>query len=303
MSERTESEESGDDGGESSGTTEASTEEAPPAGEGGGAVVTSITENDVLLGRGAPAIYNTGNVRFRAMAQKRRDSYNNAPRRSEKDKIARELMQEVAKRGGRFLRKIESSEQGGDASIGEGLKAWKVADETVIADKIKQTLRCKELSPADPATKAGVGPKRGRDSDSFAGLGLSEQLGPEGMAILRGQMPMHSGEYPAQATDDEFTLLLKRQEEERLALLQRQQEEQRAHLLAVRAKNHHSTSRGKLESNAAAAELGPIYRLRHGTHSHTKQCSGSCAKHSLAWFSAFSSTTTGKSTTGHSVDR
>jgi len=240
MSERTGSEESGDGGGgESSGTTEASTEEAPPAdGDGDDAVVTSITENDVLLGRGAPAIYNTGNVRFRALAQKRRDSYNNAPRRSEKDKIARELMQEVAKRGGRFLRKIESAEEGGDASLGEGFKAWKVADQTVIADKIKQTLRCKELSPGDPAKVPGIGPKRGRDSDSFAGLALSEQLGPAGMAILRGQMPIQSEQYPAQATDDAFTLLLKRQEEERLALLQRQQEEQRAHLLAARAKKH-----------------------------------------------------------------
>lgn len=80
----------------------------PLRGPRGEAIVTTIMQNDVLLGRGAMAIGNEGNIRFRALVRGHQGEYVSTSRRKKKEKIAEEVRLEVSGRNGRFLRRIES---------------------------------------------------------------------------------------------------------------------------------------------------------------------------------------------------
>ena len=68
--------------------------------------VTCVTENDVLLGRGTPCAENEGNVRFRRLVKERKMEYIAAEKRMRKDAIAREILETIVARGGKFLRKL-----------------------------------------------------------------------------------------------------------------------------------------------------------------------------------------------------
>jgi hypothetical protein len=108
-------------------------------------VITKLTQNDILLGRGAPIINYEGNVRFRALVSTRKTEYNSTGRHQIKDEIAREIVMEVKRRNGRFLRKLESNDSDvRQAGIPEAQPAWAIADEDVILKKVKQALRDKE---------------------------------------------------------------------------------------------------------------------------------------------------------------
>lgn len=63
----------------------------------------SITDNDVLSGRGGATNHHTGNVRFRELVKQHQGAYIRAQRR-EKPNIASQIVAEVRKRGGRFLK-------------------------------------------------------------------------------------------------------------------------------------------------------------------------------------------------------
>lgn len=76
-----------------------------------GEVITAILPNDILLGRGALAIANEGNVRFRSLIKERKKEYMSTSRRKAKDVIANEVRAEIERRKGRFVRRIELSDQ------------------------------------------------------------------------------------------------------------------------------------------------------------------------------------------------
>ena len=107
-------------------------------------VITQLTLNDILMGRGAPIINYEGNVRFRALVSTRKKEYNSTGRHQIKDEIARQIVLEVKRRNGRFLRKLDSSEELRLNGIPEAEPAWIIADEEVILEKVKQALRDKE---------------------------------------------------------------------------------------------------------------------------------------------------------------
>ena len=104
-------------------------------------LVTKLNMNDVLFGRGAPAIDNEGNIRLRRIVSGRRAEYFSAAKRTQKDQIARQVASAVKSQGGRFLRKIEDIEQAQNLGIQEGDNAWIIVDEDTVLTKVKQALR------------------------------------------------------------------------------------------------------------------------------------------------------------------
>ena len=103
--------------------------------------ILELNANDVLFGRGAPAILNDGNRRFRALVSSKKGEYMSTAKRAKKDKIARSILETIAGRGGRFLRRVESLVEAEELGIPSGATAWVRVDETSIMLKIKQALR------------------------------------------------------------------------------------------------------------------------------------------------------------------
>jgi hypothetical protein len=112
-------------------------------------VVYELGHYDVLLGRGAGSINYVGNVLFREIVKERRDEYLSTSKRQSKDAIAREILEAVAARKGRFLRKIVTDDERKHFGIGESDNAWIVADDEKTLEKVKQSLRDREYSPGE----------------------------------------------------------------------------------------------------------------------------------------------------------
>jgi hypothetical protein len=124
--------------------------------------VTCVTENDVLLGRGTPCAENEGNVRFRRLVKDRKLEYIAADKRMRKDAIARDVISVIAARGGKFLRKLESTaelEELGVPPRYQKKEVWAIVDEDTQVQKVKQALRNKddatELLQETNANKGG----------------------------------------------------------------------------------------------------------------------------------------------------
>ena len=92
--------------------------------------VKEFTKNDVLLGRGRRTINNIGNIRFRELISSRKPEYTATSLHSGKDRIARDIKKIIEERNGRFLEKLEGTED-----------AWVPVDEAVILKKIKLCFR------------------------------------------------------------------------------------------------------------------------------------------------------------------
>lgn len=92
--------------------------------------VKEFTKNDVLLGRGRRTINNVGNIRFRELISSRKPEYTATSLHSGKDRIARDIKKIIEDRNGRFLEKLEGTED-----------AWVPVDEAVILKKIKLCFR------------------------------------------------------------------------------------------------------------------------------------------------------------------
>lgn len=142
--------------------------------------VTELTPNDVLFGRGAPSIDNEGNVRFRQLVQNRKVEYVSTGKRQIKDVIARQVIQAVHQRNGRFLRKIESLVEAEEMGVPEGITAWATVDDATVLSKVKQALRDRELpddarSPSDDEEQEG--PTNGAPDDAAARLPPPAQPG------------------------------------------------------------------------------------------------------------------------------
>jgi hypothetical protein len=101
-----------------------------------------LTDDDVLLGRGFPAIENEGNVRFRAEVRSRSAEYHAAYRRHTKDSIAREVVNTIQRRSGRFLTQLQAMPRNMQGLvIPARARVWKEADEAAVLTKAKQALR------------------------------------------------------------------------------------------------------------------------------------------------------------------
>jgi hypothetical protein len=95
-------------------------------------------DDDVCLGRGNAVNFRQGNANFRQLARDNATSYGEAPTndKTTKEDIATNIVKEIKRRGGRFLRAI--SVTGTDGAV---MAAWEVVDDETAIGKAKQTLR------------------------------------------------------------------------------------------------------------------------------------------------------------------
>jgi hypothetical protein len=125
---------------------------------------TSTGPNDVLLGRGAPIINYEGNVRFRELVSTRKAEYMSTGRHNVKCKIAEQVIDEIHRRNGKFLRTVGTKHEQLELGIAEGTKAWAIANSAVVREKVKQALRDK-----DPEKLQAQDPDDGNDITSHFG--------------------------------------------------------------------------------------------------------------------------------------
>lgn len=109
-------------------------------------------ENDVLFGRGAPFMRWKGNVKFREFVNTRKAEYLSTRRHADKNIIARQIIDFIRhERNGRFLMKADTTGS-----------SWIEANDSVILEKVKQTLRDKQTGryrQAEPPTGDSGVPK------------------------------------------------------------------------------------------------------------------------------------------------
>lgn len=116
--------------------------------------VTNPTSNDVLLGRGAPYITFEGNRRFRSYVKTRKAEYVAARRFQTKEAIARSVINEIQRRGGRFLERVKDRKV--QAALGVNDKdVWTLAPDDAVIEKCKQALRDKD-PPGKKAARQSV---------------------------------------------------------------------------------------------------------------------------------------------------
>jgi hypothetical protein len=108
----------------------------------GDAFVMEVGENDVLMGRGAPSTEFEGNMRFRQLVLERRDEYMNVDKRKEKHRIAKEIINTVKGRKGRFLQRTSSGPDADSLVRPRQGVAWKVVEDSPsLFVKVKQLMR------------------------------------------------------------------------------------------------------------------------------------------------------------------
>lgn len=168
-------------------------------------LVTKLTLNDVLLGRGAPFINYQGNIRFRELVRTRKAEYIATGKHQVKDEIAREILEEIVRRRGRFLRRVNVEDDKNKDNGGKREKVWRIAEEDVAIEKVKQSLRDREPTTVTQAALPVAGFRgAGTTGSSYANnpvtgnsvVGNTGVLWPSGMpvqgmavATLPGMMP------------------------------------------------------------------------------------------------------------------
>lgn len=103
--------------------------------------IVDLNDNDVLLGRGQPILNYSGNVQFRKLIQERKEQYTSTGKHAVKDEIAREILDTIEARGGRFVRKVDEAERDVLQLPDHVLHAWRIVDEQTRLSKVKQALR------------------------------------------------------------------------------------------------------------------------------------------------------------------
>jgi hypothetical protein len=113
--------------------------ESSPGGE---QLVTSLRPTDVLCGRGSGPSDHVGNILFRCSVKERKSEYTATVNRKNKAKIAREIVDAVLAKNGRFLKQIDPAEAK-KLGIPYEVDVWLPVDEQTCMEKTKQALRQK----------------------------------------------------------------------------------------------------------------------------------------------------------------
>lgn len=106
--------------------------------------ITKIEPTDILCGRGHKIIRHPGNREFRYLVNARKAEYANSGDYKVKNQIARQIVDEIANRKGRFLRKVTSEDEACILGVPAGVEAWVIAEEVISLEKTKQALREKD---------------------------------------------------------------------------------------------------------------------------------------------------------------
>lgn len=99
----------------------------------------TLNPNDVLLGKGTGYYEYTGNKRFLALVEERKETYNSAPKNKTKNKLAKELLEHIHSLGGRFLKRRADNTNPARFVVEDGV--YYEVDEKTALDKIKQAFR------------------------------------------------------------------------------------------------------------------------------------------------------------------
>lgn len=99
-------------------------------------MITQVTSDDVLLGRGAGMYNHVGNVHFRDAVETRKDEYHSTTNERKRE-IARQVLSEVLRRGGRFLQLTSDGAH------------YETVDETRALNKCFHDLRGKKKGESD----------------------------------------------------------------------------------------------------------------------------------------------------------
>jgi len=131
-------------------------------------IITSLNDADILLGRGAPVQRREANRRFRELVWAHKPAYDATGKHSVKDKISRQILDVLAERGGRFVRRIETAEERRTLGVPGISEAWVVINEDLAREKCKQALR--DAVPPCTERKSAAKSRRTkkRKSDSSA---------------------------------------------------------------------------------------------------------------------------------------
>jgi hypothetical protein len=101
-----------------------------PAGQEG--LIGDLRDNDIVCGRGAPTSFQKGNHEFRKLVSEYQTVYL-CSKRSDKPKIAMEVMKVLKSREARFVCRVKTSYR--------GRFCWEEIDETRAYEKVCQALR------------------------------------------------------------------------------------------------------------------------------------------------------------------
>jgi hypothetical protein len=99
-------------------------------------IVTELNDSDVLTGRGASIDRFPGNVRFRSLIKSKKKAYSDARQPTEKNFVAREVIQAVKDSSGRFLKR-----EGTTSKAVHSDTVWVLMEDAAIVEKVKQALR------------------------------------------------------------------------------------------------------------------------------------------------------------------
>lgn len=142
-------------------------------------VTTELGHNDVLLGRGAASINYVGNVLFREIVRERREEYLSTAKRQTKDNIAREIIDVVNSRNGRFVRKVASSEEKISLNIPEHTNVYVVVAKEKVLEKVKQSLRDKAYNPHEKSVPRTCNTSEVNINDDEKSLNATSEMYPK----------------------------------------------------------------------------------------------------------------------------
>lgn len=139
---------------------------------------------DIIVGRGGHTNHHRGNAAFRALVHTVRPRYLAASSKEAKSEIAREVVREVRRRGGRFLQQFEQERGGGEftSSSGEERRGvwWFEVTEERARDKAIQSLRERggfALTSSWPPLPSAAPTSDGGGGGAGGGRPAAEQLG------------------------------------------------------------------------------------------------------------------------------
>lgn len=151
-------------------------------------VITQLTVNDIILGRGSPATGNEGNIRFREIIRSLLPNYTATSRRAEKDRLARLVIEVVRNRQGRFVRRVESPAEADTLDLESLDGVWILVDEEDVIPKVKQTFR-DQHSEMNESSHSSSG-TRPQSQAAFPQTGLGFPFGtPFTTGMLSPSMP------------------------------------------------------------------------------------------------------------------
>ena len=139
--------------------------------------VLEVMQDDVLLGRGSGPNDHVGNIKFRDLVAERKSQYLSTNHRQTKALIAKDIVDQVYGRGGRFLKKLSTAEAAkvlpelspssavDNSEDGSGqIDVYQIQKHSIVMEKAKQALRQNQrnASPERPDSKGE--PSARRDS-------------------------------------------------------------------------------------------------------------------------------------------